>query len=879
MSQRVLVNLGQGNWSQGFPGVTAQLWDSHGSRPMQFSGSLPPNPQLGTHYEQWRSLYGLLYGDRPTRNPLNTEAAHGNGATFRDPNNTDDNRLDDFDVEFDVEIDEDDLTNISATEFNQLGQQLGQQLNQWLEASSFRPIDSKLRTHLTPDAEIRLIISAQDKGVLRFPWRLWNFFEDYPRAELALSALTYRRSVKDSRQKPHSTVNVLAILGNANGIDVDTDQTVLSNLPDSTVTILAEPSLDDVNQALWTHPWDILFFAGHSSTRGQVNQQTGYLQLNTRDRMSLSQLKYGLKTAIANGLQLAIFNSCDGLGLAWDLAELSIPQVIVMREPVPDQVAHTFMKQFLKDFSEHQSLYLSVRNAREQLQPLELQCPCATWLPIIVQNPAEPPGTWQDFLGHPASSSALTAASPLAPAKPKEPDLPQSPAPQPSPPAPIPAPIDPPSPVRSMPWITALTPLFCTLLVLGLRFMGSLEFMELLSLDRLMRLRPAEEADRRLLIVTIDEADMQAQAVRGSSLSDAALEKALTILKKHNARVVGLDIYRDYPVSEEYPQLQAMLKATPSSDSTPLAIVGVCKGLDPIADVGGVSPPPELTEDFVGFSDFIEDPDGIVRRQLLSMRADPAAACTTPYAFSTRLAFLYLYAENIEPSFNDDDHLVLGETVLPQLSARNGGYQPIDARGGQILLNYRALPSPAEIAETVSLSKLIDGEVNPEAIANRVVLIGVTANSATDHWATPYGASGSGKTSGVFIQAQMTSQLLSAVLDQRPLLRPTSTGVDILWTAGWAIAGSAIAIFFQGRRNAGDQKRSEALLWILGSSTLGIVCLGGSCLWLLVQGYWLPLIPAALAFIGSSGGITLMMNAHHDESLDSRSDRKQRTLL
>ncbi|NJL10173.1 MAG: hypothetical protein HC908_08410 [Calothrix sp. SM1_7_51] len=54
--------------------------------------------------------------------------------------------------------------------------------------------------------------------------------------------------------------------------------------------------------------------------------------------------------AIQKGLKLAIFNSCEGLGLARQLASLHIPQVIVMREPVPDKVAQEFLKYFLQFF-------------------------------------------------------------------------------------------------------------------------------------------------------------------------------------------------------------------------------------------------------------------------------------------------------------------------------------------------------------------------------------------------------------------------------------------------------------------------------------------------------------------------------------------------
>ncbi|MEO0969096.1 MAG: CHAT domain-containing protein, partial [Cyanobacteria bacterium J06639_18] len=71
------------------------------------------------------------------------------------------------------------------------------------------------------------------------------------------------------------------------------------------------------------------------------------------------------------GLKLAIFNSCDGLGLAKELGDLNIPQTIVMRENVPDIIAHEFLKNFLKSFAAGESLHLAVRYARLQLQGLE----------------------------------------------------------------------------------------------------------------------------------------------------------------------------------------------------------------------------------------------------------------------------------------------------------------------------------------------------------------------------------------------------------------------------------------------------------------------------------------------------------------------------
>jgi hypothetical protein len=96
---------------------------------------------------------------------------------------------------------------------------------------------------------------------------------------------------------------------------------------------------------------------------------------------------------------MAIFNSCNGLGLARQLADLQIPQIIVMRENVPDYVAQEFVKHFLEAFSHGESFYLAVRYARSRLQGLEDDFPGASWLPVICQNPTSDPLTWEELRG------------------------------------------------------------------------------------------------------------------------------------------------------------------------------------------------------------------------------------------------------------------------------------------------------------------------------------------------------------------------------------------------------------------------------------------------------------------------------------------------
>jgi CHASE2 domain-containing sensor protein len=785
MANLIVLNLGKGDGQTGLPAVMAQLWTDDRPNPMQFTGSLPAAPELVRLYHHWQQLYVAL----------------GNHFSLR--------RSPEFDIE------ESDITHISQAEFKDLCQQLQLQLNQWLSASNFLNIDRALRTRLNPSDVIRIVIAAEDLNILQLPWCLWNFLDDYPHAEIALSLPEYARALH-LPTKPQRQVKILAILGNSTGIDIATDRQLLQKLPQAEITVLVEPTPAALNQALWQPGWDILFFAGHSSSQGQ-----GRIQLNQTTSLTIDQLKYGLREAISHGLKLAIFNSCDGLGLAQSLADLHLPQVIVMREPVPDRVAQAFLTQFLTAFAHGQSLYAAVRAAREQLQGLETEFPCATWLPVICQNPAEIPPRWQDWCGSPRTRWRW--------------------------------------PTRRQLQTLTLSSLLTTGLVTGGRWLGWLQPMELWAFDHLMRLRPAEPPDRRLFIVTVTEKDIQAQGneSRRGSLSDRTLNRLLSVLAAQQPVAIGLDIYRDFPTAIDPPPPPSRSARSAAAALPPLTtqlgsdrLIAICKRPSGKEDPLGIMPPPEVPEARVGFSDFVQDRDGTVRRHLLFMSPNPTSKCTTPYALSVQLAFRYLATQNLLPQFTADKSLKFGSTVLQRLPQRAGGYQPLDARGSQILLNYRASPTPQGIAQQATLTQVLNGEINPNSIKNRLVLIGVTS-PLNDNWATPYGKNYSTKLPGIWVHAQMVSQILSAVLDRRPLLWVWSWGQEGLWIGTWAAIGGLLSHLL-GRR------------YLRSSMALGIATgsLGGICWILLGYGGWVPLVPAAIALIVTHSAVSI--GSRHD---------------
>lgn len=800
----VVLKLGQGSWQDGFPTVTVQVWAEGQTIPTQLIGSLPAALELASLYDQWRSLCKALNQRLNLRRSML------------------------------IEIEPEGITHVSQAALEIQCEQLKQRLDAWFESDSFRKVDRRLRTRLAPSDEIRLIIETEDPLLRRFPWHLWSFFEDYPLAEVALSAPEY--SYTDRTRLLTEKVRILAILGNSAGIDIQHDRDLLEQLPDAETVFLVEPTRPELDRALW-HPqgWDILFFAGHSTS--QPDGSTGEIAINPRESLTIAQLKNALNAAIQRGLQFAIFNSCDGLGLARAMSDLNIPQLIVMREPVPDLVAQTFLKHFLTAFSQGNSFYRSVRQAREQLQGLESQFPCASWLPVICQNPAAVPANWQSLIVATALTSLpadLSAQS--IPAQPRQ----AAPAHRPH--------------HRVNLKLAALTSFVVSGLILTLRWLSGLQTLELKAFDHLMRLRPPEVADARILVVEVTEADTNRY---GYPLQDQTLAQLLDQLAQMNPRAIGLDMHRYQPRGEGR---AALLQQFQQHDNLFL----VCSFA---ATDKNFAPPPEFSDaqrlEQVGFSDLLLDGaptgDNLIRRQLLSY--DPKVAnsppdCSTPYSLSFQTVFRFLYDAGQPLDVNPTGNWQAG-IAFRNLPSRFVGYQSLDGLSSQVMINYRN----GQPGQRVTLAQVLNGEVSRNFVENRLVLIGTTAPIARDTHFTP-----AGEMSGIWIHAHMVSQMLSAVLDQRPLIwgLPQAGALqwgDALWVWLWAIIGAGLAWSIR------------SLKWLLLAIGLVLVILHQICWLILIQGGWLPLVPSALSLVSTNVGVYGLAITkkvkHHVGNIDS----------
>lgn len=397
-----------------------------------------------------------------------------------------------------------------------------------------------------------------------------------------------------------------------------------------------------------------------------------------------------------------------------------------------------------------------------------------------------------------------------------------------------------------------LTSVIVTASLVGLRSLGALQPLELSVYDQFIRLQSDQDPDPRLLIVGITEEDIRNQ--KGFPLSDRTVKQLLQKLETYEPRAIGLDIIRDVPIKDGQAELLQHFK---QSDR----VIAVCQVRD---DTGpGFPPPPEMPEDLIGFANLAIDPGGIARRALLTATppAPKAAEGVTPQptnicedetaslpALSMLVALRYLDAQGIQPE-TSSNLLKLGSTVFTPLEANTGPYSYADVGGYQILLNYR---SARQVARQVSLTDVLNGKLDPDWVKDRAVLVGYIARSVKDELFTPY-STGQGQNEpmpGVVIHAQIVSQILSTVLDQRPLFWFWSKGIESLWILLWSILGGILAW----------QIRRPTFLALAIAGSLG--SLVGICFGLFTQAGWVPLVPPALALLLTIGGVVLFSRGY-----------------
>ncbi|BCX13234.1 MAG: serine/threonine protein kinase [Thermosynechococcus sp.] len=378
---------------------------------------------------------------------------------------------------------------------------------------------------------------------------------------------------------------------------------------------------------------------------------------------------------------------------------------------------------------------------------------------------------------------------------------------------------------RALPAVIATA--IATLGALGLQVADLLEPLELKVYDQWLRWRATPATSQRLLIVEITEADIQ--TLKQYPIPDEVLIQAVNELQKYQPKVIGIDIFRDFPVPDRFklptnglPSLGRLMITQPNT-------VIVCK-VGSEADPG-IPPPAGLLNDQVGFADIPIDDDGVVRRAVLATQPEASGRCSTPQSFALALARLFL---GVNPQSVTQNRLDLGTARFQALTSNWGGYNNLDATGFQILINYA---HPTQPYETVTLSEVLRGQVLPSKVRDRAVLIGVTGSSSNDKFLIPMPLLGQTNrlTPGVVVQAAILEDLLAAALDNRPPIGTWPQGAIALWILAWS--GLGALIIAKGHR--------WVIVPLLVAGGLG---LSGLTFLLFLQGSWIPLVAPLVSF-------------------------------
>jgi len=359
---------------------------------------------------------------------------------------------------------------------------------------------------------------------------------------------------------------------------------------------------------------------------------------------------------------------------------------------------------------------------------------------------------------------------------------------------------------------------------LGLQHLGALQGLELAAYDRMLRARSSTGApDPRIVLVGATDEDLDRW---GWPLSDEVLARLIERLAAGQPRAIGIDLYRDAPRPPGEQHLARVLGAHPH-------VIAVMK----LGDIGERSiPAPAALRDAarVGFADVAIDPGGTVRRGLLFL--DDGRAVYSSLALRLALKYLEPLGVKLRPDAADPALMRIGEATVAPLERDDGGYVDLDAGGYQFLLDFRGGPAGLR---RVSLSAALAGDLPADALRERIVIIGVTAQSVKDFFHVPsgVGAGGSDRAFGIEFHGHAASQLLRMAEGSSRPMRSFSERQELAWLVLWCALGGI----------AGFGIRAPAWLALVGIG--GAAAIAAASHAAFGAGWWLPMMPALAGWL------------------------------
>ncbi len=332
------------------------LWDN---RSKKLTASLPYPSDLQKSYQLWRQRYHRFYKFSAPQSPGNSGRLNpGSG----------------------------DL----AHDLTEAERELVKGFQRWLGDNDGRTIQQRIQDELAQLTQMNanpaikpgvdVFLACNSDEIARLPWELLALNADmFPpdRLRIVRTAMDEPEAPLSSKERVRGTkARILAVLGNDPNLPLQEDWKAVRSLrsiahveqftwqPEDSVTTIKQTFANTICDS---RGWDVLFFAGHSDETAATG---GRIAITPNVSLSISEIEEYLTQARENGLQLAIFNSCSGLSIANSLVALGL-QVVVMREPIRNDVAQSFLKPLCKQLAKHQDIHSALLTASHHLQFVE----------------------------------------------------------------------------------------------------------------------------------------------------------------------------------------------------------------------------------------------------------------------------------------------------------------------------------------------------------------------------------------------------------------------------------------------------------------------------------------------------------------------------
>ena len=335
--------------------------------------------------------------------------------------------------------------------------------------------------------------------------------------------------------------------------------------------------------------------------------------------------------------------------------------------------------------------------------------------------------------------------------------------------------------LKQLPRYLFIAPSVAGFIIVGSNI-GLFRLLEWATLDQFFRLRAPEPIENRIAIITIDEPDIK--YLQQWPMSDRIMAQLIRNIKAQNPSVIALDIYRDIPVEPGHQELIHEFQTTPN-------LIGIQK-------VAGnpIAPPPTLDElGQVAANDLLLDTDGKARRGIVLLGKPDGALIQ---GLGVQMALTYLEQQGVQLEALDTDKKIyaLGQAKFVPLSSNDGIYNQEEMGGYQILINYRG---GLDKFPHISLTEVLENRIPDDFLRYRLVFIGAIAPSLNDNYPTPYNSNlltPSELMSGVVINANLTSQIIGAALESRPMLRAVTKTFNWLYIIFWSVYTTIFGTLF-----------------------------------------------------------------------------------